>query len=343
MENSYLLSFGPERYRASIDLNQAWLADAELVELELKPQAEFSEALEVKNFTLEGPNRAKTPAPEGPPPNPTIFAPLSLSPDATKAQVKEYVDHVLALSQRWTSFQKTDPPVAMLCKVGPENLDVLLDALDRTNAFPAQPYLDESILELARPQDKPLIVSSLAANLQLIDVVMKFSWQNDCRDVLIAVLRDDQQTSLPRNWLLALASLKDPATYPYLKAYLLRAGNRQLTYNAIKKLPGIDLRETVDAAWKLAKRGSHETMIDASAMAIDIGYADALAALVNVLKENDLSQPRQIERAATLVKRYTPAVGDRTAIVAWYDANKTQLAFDPARRKFLPQPLPPRT
>ena len=264
-----------------------------------------------------------------------ILNQAALPAGATKSQVKDYVDHVLALSLRWTSFEKTDPPVAMLTKVGSENVDVLIGAIDRTTAFPAHDYLEEAIIELARPEDKALILQTLSADPQLVDVVVKYNWEGDCRDTLIAMLQDDQQNYLPRNWLLAVASFKDPATYPILKAYLLRTGARQQAYNSIRKLPEIDLRETVDAAWKLAKRTSPYAMIDAAAMAIDVGYLDALDALVGVLRENDLSQPGQIERSATLVKRYTSAAGDAAALVAWYDANKADLTFDAKARKFV--------
>jgi hypothetical protein len=329
------LSFGPESYYTTPKLTDAWLADAELIELKLTTEGTFSASLAVEKFTLQGPNRAKTPAPSLPAPNPAILEQASLPAGATKPQVKDYVDHVLALSQRWTSFQKTDPPVAMLTKVGPENMDVLIGAVDRTTAFPAHEYLDAAIIELARPEDKALILQNLVTDPQLIDVVVKYKWEGDCRDTLIAMLQSDQQNYLPRNWLVAVASFKDPATYPVLKAYLLRTGARQQAYNVIRKLPGIDLRETVDVAWKLAKRTSPNATIEAAAMAIDIGYLDALDALVGVLRENDLSQPGQIERSATLVKRYTSATGDAAALVAWYDANKADLIFDAKSRKFV--------
>jgi hypothetical protein len=334
-QETWRLSFGSEMYSTAPKLTDAWLADAELIELKLTTEGAFSASLAVEKFTLQGPNRSKTPEPSLPAPNPVILNQASLPAGATKSQVKDYVDHVLALSLRWISFEKTDPPVAMLTKVGSENVDVLIGAIDRTTAFPAHDYLDAAIIELARPEDKTLILQNLVTDPQLIDVVVKYKWEGDCRDTLVAMLQDDQQNYLPRNWLLAVASFKDPATYPILKAYLLRTGARQQAYNSIRKLPEIDLRETVDAAWKLAKRTSPYAMIDAAAMAIDVGYLDALDALVGVLRENDLSQPGQIERSATLVKRYTSAAGDAAALVAWYDANKADLTFDAKARKFV--------
>jgi len=89
------------------------------------------------------------------------------------------------------------------------------------------------------------------------------------------MLQDDQQTISPANWLLAVASFKDPATYPVLKAYSLAHGCEAASLTIQSgNWPEIDLRETVDAAWKLAKRTSPYAMIDAAAMAIDVGYLD---------------------------------------------------------------------
>jgi hypothetical protein len=137
-----------------------------------------------------------------------------------------------------------------------------------------------------------------------------------------------------------VAALRDPATYPDLKAYLVRTRNRQSTYNLIRKLPGINLRETVEASWKQAKSGTYAAVVDAAAMGIDVGYPDALETLVEILRKDDVSDPQAITRAMTLVKRYTPATGDSAAVVGWYDANKNRLEFSERRGKFLPRQAP---
>jgi hypothetical protein len=42
----------------------------------------------------------------------------------------------------------------------------------------------------------------------------------------------------------------------------------------------------------------------------------------------------------TLVRRYTPATGKASAVVAWYDANKDRIVFDADQKKFLPSAPP---
>jgi hypothetical protein len=75
-------------------------------------------------------------------------------------------------------------------------------------------------------------------------------------------------------------------------------------------------------------------MSDASAVAITYGYFDALEVLVNILRQSE--NESELKRAATLIKRHTPATGDNAALVAWFDANRDHLAFDAKQKKFLP-------
>jgi hypothetical protein len=189
---------------------------------------------------------------------------------------------------------------------------------------------------MSGPNDKAAVLRALAGDPALVDLVVRFNWQADCRDTLIAALRDPEKNSLPRGWITAVAKLQDPATYPDLKAYLVRTRYRQSTYNEIRRLPGIDLRETVDASWKRAKSGTPAEVTDAAAMAADVGYPDALETLVNILRAGDFNEPQQITRALTLVRRYVPATGNAAALVAWYDANKDRLTFSAGQRKFMP-------
>jgi hypothetical protein len=339
-QETWQISFGPSNMGLTPDLNDAWLAGAELVELELVPAAGFTRELTAQNFVLEGPNKAQV-QPPARPVDPEWLTRFVLPPQPTKTQLKEYVGDLLAASQYWHAESWTELPVTMLAKVGPGNTDVLLGAIDRAWPGTNQAYLLQlAVLRAAGPEDKAAVLRALAANPILVDLVVKFGWQADCRDTLIAALRDERKNSLPRSWLTAVAALRDPATYPDLKAYLIRTHSRQSTYNAIRKLPGIDLRDTIAASWKAAESGTQAEAVDAAAMAVDAGYPDALATLVNVLRQDDVSEPQQITRAMTLVKRYTPATGEAAAVVAWYDANKDRLVFNARRGKFLPAPAP---
>jgi ABC-type transport system involved in multi-copper enzyme maturation permease subunit len=335
-QETWQISFGPSDMALTPNLNDAWLAGAELVELELKPAAEFTQSLKLRGFILDGPNTSHLPLPPVPPSDPQWLTRFTLPAQATKVQMREYVDEIVAASQYWHADSRKELPVAMLAKVGPGNADVLLGAIDKARPRSDEVYiLQLATLRSAGPEDKVSVLRALAANPALVDLVVKFKWQADCRDTLVAALRDEQKNNLPRGWIAAMAALQDPATYTDLKAYLIRTRSRQSTYNAIRKLPGFDLRDAVAAAWKQALSGPHSGLVDAAAMAVDLGYPDALETLINVLRDDDVSEPEQITKALTLAKHYTPATGEAVDVVAWYDSNKDRLVFDAARRKFL--------
>lgn len=334
LQQNVRLLFGPEQNVLTPDLSEDWLADAKLVRLELVPIAEFPMRLTAEKLRLDRQNQRMTPVP--PPPAPS-FANVSLPKNATKSEVREYVFSILSVSQRRTSFEPTDPEVELLAKVGPDNLDVLLAAEDRVPRGGASTYLDEAIRRLAQPKDKSLILQALAVHPQLIQVVVKQGWNADARDTVMASLKDEREVSLPGAWLQVAASFQDPATYPDLKAYLLRCRNKQQAYTAIRKLPGLDLRATVDAIWKEAKAGENRDFLGVCGIAAEYGHLDAVEATVNYLKQ-DFGSAMQQRHAATIIKKFTPATGDKAALIAWFEANKGRLAFDPDQRKFVPRP-----
>ena len=52
---------------------------------------------------------------------------IDLPPNAAKEQVKEYINSILLTTLRRKEFKEDDPQVAMLVKVGAQNLDALLE------------------------------------------------------------------------------------------------------------------------------------------------------------------------------------------------------------------------
>jgi ABC-type transport system involved in multi-copper enzyme maturation permease subunit len=331
------LPFGREQYVFAPTLNEAWLADAQLVRLERVPVARFSKPLVVDKFKLGGTNRPAIlqPRPEMPA-KADALANLRLPDGATKAQVKDYVESVLLAAQRWSSPRPDDPPVEMLRKVGAPNMDVLIEREDQVESGPAKFYLDTVTHELARPEDKAWVLQSLPSHHNLIDVVVKYGWTTEAHDTLVGALKNENERALPRDWIEAVASFKEPSSYPDLLAYLVRGPNRQHTFNTIRKLPGINLRDAVDAGWKRAQHGNAHEVLDGCAMAADFGHADALEALVGILREG--GDQSELRHAATLFKRYTEATGNNAGLAAWYDSNRARIVFDEQKKKFIVRP-----
>jgi hypothetical protein len=330
VHQSLEFSFGPSGVYLTPDLTDEWLADAKLVRLQLVPVGSFSKQLVYERFKLEGPNRSPSKASARQDSNADAVAMVSLPANPTKTQAREYVDTLLALSQR---DAHTGLLTEKLKEVGHDNIDVLLDVQDTFRNGRLEGALDTAIAQIAQPEDKKVILGALEKHNLLVDVVVRNNWAADARETLLAGLRDAGQRSLPADWIRAVASLGDRATYPDLEAYLVRCRRKQETFNLIRKLPGIELAATVDLAWKQAKLESPGEVLAAAGMAAGYGHLDALDELAKILKDDESSSAEQT-RASNIIKHYTVATGDNDAVVAWYESNRDHLVFDPKARKF---------
>lgn len=107
-------------------LTPEWLAGAEVVTMDLHTVASFQRTF-VRDpiqlsFDLPG-QQGKTSDY-----NAKALADLTLPRGAGRQQMREYVNAILAISKGQKNFGYEDPQVAMLMKVGPYNLDLLMDA-----------------------------------------------------------------------------------------------------------------------------------------------------------------------------------------------------------------------
>jgi ABC-type transport system involved in multi-copper enzyme maturation permease subunit len=333
------LSFGPVQNRTEMapPLTPEWLADATLERLELTPVAEFSKELTVDKLMMNGAGPSlgrehyqQTGA------DPDALAKIKLPQNATREQVRDYVDAVMVASRRQSTWSNSDPQIEMLDEVGSENLDVLIDYASRMpQGWPKSLYFFGAIKSLTRPEDKALILQALPDNHYLVDLVIKYGWQADARDTLESALAQEEG-ALPLVWIKAVASLQDPSTYDDLKWYLVNRGNnRRETFDAIKQLPGLDLSDTVDEMWQKAKYGPSFQAADACAIAAEYGHADAVETAASILKAN--RKEDNPKRAREVITKFTPATGDDAALVAWVEANHGKLVFDKQSGKFLPQ------
>jgi len=255
---------------------------------------------------------------------------IKLPENPTKDQVKEYISKIAAASRNQNTFSSDDQQVNMLIGVGPENLDLLIQAARRQG--PASYYIVPAIVRLAREEDKKRILEALPYTHDLVEVVLNRGWEEDAREILLAELRGGPQY-LPPQWIQALANLRDPNTYQDLKNFLINGGNRYSTYEAIKDLPGIDLTQAVAGAWKAAKgEGRWEAPYMAPA-ALEYGQKDALEFVINSLGRSD-RDAGYVQEARQLIMQYTDARGSNEEIRKWFAANKDKLVFDPAARKY---------
>jgi len=186
-----------------------------------------------------------------------------LPANPTPDQVNAYIEAVLKGLSPFANTSLKDPQIQQLKQVGPENIPLLIEANERAksglfglDSASRNYYLSMAVCELARPQDRDLVVAALPNNRYLVYTIVKMGWAPSAREELLRVFRTEPGKFAP-GWIEALASLHDPTLYPELKDYLINGHARTYTYAAIKDLPGIgDLKPTVAAAWAIAKTGN---------------------------------------------------------------------------------------
>jgi len=235
------------------EINDAWLADAALVILKTVRLGEFSKPINIENFSLAGGghqsygNKKKDEVKKD-------LEKISLPENPTKDQVKSYIQAILSIADSQDSSGPSDPQIDMLGKIGEDNLEILLVEGNNRSDGIRYYYISEAAKRLARPRHKELILKWLDTYPALATIVQREGWQNDARDTLIKKLNESPR-NLPIEWVQAVASFNDPATYDYITKYFATTWNKDACYKIINKLPGFNLTNAVQNAWQNSKYG----------------------------------------------------------------------------------------
>jgi len=331
------ISFGRENESNnwSVPIDEAWLKDAVLVRLELRPVADFRKTLSVADFRLDGKAMNATRA--------HLIASLTLAPvvdleqiqlpaHADRKQVLDYIEAIISASQEQKGWNDSDPEIEMLRQVGPENVDLLIQAGEANHNF----YLNRAIGRMVQPDQKNLVVRALAINHDLLDVIIQHHWQQDAKPVLVTALATTNEWFSDR-WIETVIDFHDPQTFPVLRDYFVSHPDLA-TYRSLAKLPGFNLQEAVDLAWKTARQQNRQ-IGNLLAPAAEIGEPDFPDVATRLLSTGE-SYSQEQARAA--IRGYTPAAGTTDAeLLSWMKSNRARLTFDPAAKKFVLAPLVP--
>ena len=160
-----------------------WLKDAELWWIGVQEAGSFRATLHEKPFQLDDQNESG----ERVPVNTNALAALELPAHPTREQAQDFVQQVYQISRRQQRWGSRDPQVSMLTRVGPENIEVLLQGLRpyRRMSF----YLVQAIDQLAGPEHKELVLSYVKRQPELLLVVRNKSWLGDLDPQLAESLR----------------------------------------------------------------------------------------------------------------------------------------------------------
>ena len=213
---------------------------------------------------------------------------------------------------------------------GKQNINALIDALDNGPGGPSF-YVEQAIERVVKPSDKELIISKLEQFPLLAGVVVKNSWEEDAKPILLEGLSYGGHVDY--NWIMALTHLNDPKVGAKLKGWILRHPTA-FYYKQISKMPGAsfsleELEEawgrTMDDKWnrytfgfEVAAKGSKDALLD---------VADAINSQELDLDHMDL-KPMAV---AKLAGYDGPAKGFKD----WFEKNRDHLEFDKAKGHFI--------
>lgn len=250
-------------------------------------------------------------------------------------QVKEYISAIVRTSLGQNTYSDRDPQVRMLIDLGEENVPLMIDSL-RFSSGMNNYHLRRAIVHLASERNKDVILEALPLYPELVSAVVRQGWGTDARDTLIMELRSIR--SLPTEWIQAVASLRDPETYPLLVEYFVEGPNRSFTYRAIRDLPIESLDEAVEQAWNRTKRSHRHDRMSMAIIALEYGHVDALEVLVDALAHGGEDGTWPAREARPAVLRHTAFRGTNQEILAWFQAHRDSLVFDAESRRFEVQP-----
>jgi len=267
-----------------------------------------------------------------PPQEPQVtLANIKLSPQPDRTEVVRYVHQIMDLSRKQRSYFESDLQVSLLAQVGREHLDVLVNAIQ--DGLSWSDYAVYAIKQIATEEDKNTVISNLKDKKKLIKVVYAKNWQGDAKEILVNEIMGSS-TYFPSEWLDAIASFRDPATYPALKSYLINGWNRHVTFKIIKDLPGMDLSKELPQAWDNSRSGNEYEVAYLLPDVLAAGHIPALEYTIDML-DNDKKLPNTVVNPRQLVMRFTQVRGSDSEIRKWFKENKNRLYFDKQGKKYL--------
>ena len=328
MENQQLRFANDRNYRLDFQLDDNWLADAELVCIECVSEGHFIKRLDEKAFVIQDDQKKKMRQQQEKGVDLEALKKIVLPEKPTPDQVREYVNAIVETANYQQQNSPADPQVEMLLRVGPENLDVLIAASDDF-------YVRKAVERLLGAQHKEIVLKSLPRHPWLASFVLAQDWAQDAREPLIQSLRTGGNNS---DVVRAVASLRDPATYPDLLTALstsVRSWGGEIAaanYAAIRDLPEIDFTNTVAKAWRTVQFHPNAMRIPVLPMALECGQRSALDVAAKWTDErgNDVVNADQLR---TAIWKHVEADTNQSLQV-WVNANTDRIRFDSATKRF---------
>ncbi|MBU8902007.1 MAG: hypothetical protein KOO69_04650, partial [Victivallales bacterium] len=260
-------------------------------------------------------------------PNLRLLKKIKLAKNPSREQVKKYIEKIVKVSQGQNRFSPMDPQIAMLRKVGSENIDLLL-------AYAQNYYVQTAIPNIATKKDKKKILEALKIYPQLITCVIKYEWTEDAKETIFDRLKYNAGTYLPHQWINAAVQLSTPKEYAVLEKYFITGRNPEMTYKSLCQLEHFDMKKAVDKAWDYQKKRAQPWQKKQIAMiAAKFGHKDALKYLVHAYR-TEINQ-YSIGQIKNSLYQLTGQTLSPKKMAKWYKEHQAKLVFDPESEEYL--------
>ncbi|MBC8096865.1 MAG: hypothetical protein H7Y43_13745 [Akkermansiaceae bacterium] len=267
------------------------------------------------------------------------------APNAPRREVSLYLLKFLQLvDAHRISLDPRDPEIAKLGEYVPEHLDLLLDGLPAMNR-PSKRAVLAALRVSATEQQKSAILAALRSEPELAEILLARGWLNDARAEVYQLATSSR--SLPFAALQAIASFRDPQTYPRLLEAFETEPSEKL--DDLLHLLGLSEQAApiVERAWRkeslvLRQDGAHINW-SAFTLAMSHGQTNALQFAYRLLNDPEVNQTHWAESLHDVLRKtiWMPDLNmeaghSSDSVFAWMRQHRPEdFVFHPVRRQFV--------
>lgn len=267
--------------------------------------------------------------------------------DAPRREISLYLLEYFRLIDASGKFlDNGSPEVARLASLVPRQLNLLLEGMPAMG--PSSKRATLAAIETGTLEEqKPAVIAALRLQPELAEVLWNRGWTDDARTELYDLIRSGQD--LPFSVFRAVASFRDPETYPWL----LGAFERGPSVPCDDLLHRLGLwqsaGEIVRRKWdrsKLILRPGSSMFGETFVLALRHGDFSALRRAFITIRESNNADPIHEHDIAEAVRQTVQMIGlrendrhDTVAIANWMRTHQPDdFVFSPARRQFVMKP-----
>jgi hypothetical protein len=179
-------------------------------------------------------------------------SPLQFDKNAAKEHINQWLSSELDKLMQSPDIEVvsvSEEELNQLKIVGPDNIDVLIDAISTNEGRILSTPLLQAIKSLASESNRSLIISRLAAEPHLSEIILEKDWYKQAEVELLDIAQKTPK-KLPSEGIICIAYLKKPANYLLLNQIIGNSDNPVNLHNSIIKIdPNIDLTNSISIAW----------------------------------------------------------------------------------------------